>query len=140
MENRVKYRLLLCDVMHSMDDDVDEAEGLALADQLRKKNPQYFKVAKFHAGAVLHTQEADAIEAGEADGPESPDNLRHLAGGSFAHAWAFAKELGEDDLVAEVLKDAKRNVAVYDATEEKLEEVRQHLEKIRHLDNLEATR
>ena len=133
------YREFLWDVMYSMDDDVDDAEGEALAERLRTKNPQHFKVAKFHAGAVLHLDEADAKEAGEEfDSPESPDELRHLATESLAFAWGFAEELGDEVLVAEVLKDAKRNGEVYETVVARLEGVRQHLETMRRIDELEA--
>lgn len=139
LEARMKYREFLWEVMYSMDDDVDDAEGEALAERLRSKNPQHFKVAKFHAGAVLHLDEADAKEAGEEfDSPESPDELRHLAAESLAFAWGFAEELGNDHLVEEVLKDAKRNGEVYEAVKAQLKGVREHLATMRRIDELEA--
>ena len=135
----MEYREFLWDVMYSMDDDIDDEEGEALAERLRTKNPQHFKVAKFHAGAVLHLDEADAKEAGEEfDSPESPDNLRHLAAESLAFAWGFAEELGDNDLVEEVLKDAKLHAEVYEATKAQIEGVRKHLATMRRIDELEA--
>ena len=139
LEARMEYREFLWDVMYSMDDDIDDEEGEALAQRLRAKNPQRFKVAKFHASAVLHLGEADAKEAGEEfDCPESPDSLRHSAAESLAFAWGFAEELGDEVLVAEVLKDAKRNGEVYEATKAQIDGVRKHLETMRRIDELEA--
>ena len=127
----MKYRFFLLDVMYLMDDDYEDENADAEWEQLRTSNPEHFKVAVFHAAAMLHNQEADAAEAGQAESDESPNSLRHLAANSFAYAWGFAEELGDDDLVEEVLKDARSNGEVYEETVEQLEGVRNYLETMR---------
>ena len=134
----MKYRFFMLDVMHSMDDDYEDENADAEWEQLRTSNPEHFKVAVFHAGAMLHMQEADSIETGQAYGDESPDSLRHLAVDQIAYAWDFAEELGDDGLVEEVLKDARSNGEVYEEAKELLEGVRKYLETMRRLDAIEA--
>ena len=125
--------------------EVDRVYGALGSDSIRRAERDDVRFREVEASCVLggargllHIQEADAIEAREASGAESPSSLHHLAAGLFAHAWAVAEELDDFDLVEEVLKDAKRNVAVYDATEAKLEEVRRHLETMRRTNEADA--
>ena len=123
----MKYRFFLLDVMRAMDDDYEDENADAEWEQLRTTNPEHFKVAVFHAGANLHMRDADGIEAGEAQGDESPDNLRHLAADQFAYAWGFAEELGDDDLLEEVLKDVRSNGEVYEEALELLKSLRKSI-------------
>lgn len=131
MEARMKYRGLLNDILDCLDGEIDDDDGDALWSQLRAKNPRLFDIANFHARGLLHIQEADTIEAREASGAESPSSLHHLAAGSFAQAWAFAEQLGDDDLVAEVLRDAKSNAAVYAEAKAKLAGARDVVKEMR---------
>ena len=132
------YRELVRDLMECLNDGYDDDEGDNVWERRRAENPRLFTVANFHARGLLHLQEANDKEAGERDCDESPEGLRHSAAEEFAFAWGFAEELGDEILVAEVLKDAKRNGEVYEATKAQIEGVRKHLETMRRIDELEA--
>ena len=121
LEARMEYRDLLQEAINWINSESEDGESLV--ERRPDQNHKLVKVATFHAHGYLHMQEADAVETGDTDETEILSNLRHLAAESFAVAWAFAEELDED-LVDEVLKDAKRDAAVYRATKERLEGVR----------------
>ena len=138
LEARMTYRELVRDLMECLNDGYDDDEGDNVWERRRAENPRLFTVANFHARGLLHLREANDKEAGERDCDESPEGLRHSAAEELAFAWGFAEELGNEVLIAEVLKDAKRNGEVYEAVVARLEGVRQHLETMRRIDELEA--